>query len=161
MQEVVDTMTSNALETSPLNAVARKIGTTRLNELATAARESRERPQVDVSSSFTRSGAAMPVYNALQGPATKQLVFSLAAVGDVYPEPVATRDGLAVLQLKDREPAKREDFDKEKAEFMRELKQRAEAEVLTAYVSRLRQSREKEIQLNARFLEDKSTADDS
>jgi hypothetical protein len=44
---------------------------------------------------------------------------------------------------------------------MRELKQRAEAEALTAYVSRLRQSREKDIQINARFLEDKSTADDS
>jgi parvulin-like peptidyl-prolyl isomerase len=161
MQDVVDTMTSNALETSPLNAVARKIGTTRLNELATAARESRERPQVDVSSSFTRTGVATPVYNALQGAAVKQLAFSLAAVGDVYQEPIATRDGLAVMQLKDREPAKREDFDKEKAEVMREIKQRTESEALTSYVSRLRQSREKEIQINARFLEEKSTADDS
>jgi peptidyl-prolyl cis-trans isomerase D len=161
MQDVVDTMTSNALETSPLNAVARKIGTARLSELAAAARESRERPQVDVSSSFTRMGVATPVYNALSGATVKQLAFSLAAVGDVYPEPIATRDGLAVMQLKDREPAKREDFDKEKAEFMRELKERAEAEALTAYVSRLRQSREADIQVNARFLEDKSTADDS
>jgi hypothetical protein len=161
MQEVVDVMTNNALESSPLNAEARRIGTTRLSELANAARESRDRPQVDVSSSFTRTGVATPVYNALQGPATKQLAFSLAAAGDVYPEPIATRDGLAVMQLKEREPAKREDFDKEKAEFIRELKQRAEAEVLTSYISRLRQSREKEIQVNARFLEEKATADDS
>ncbi|MEY4544887.1 MAG: hypothetical protein RL685_1082 [Pseudomonadota bacterium] len=161
MQEVVDTMTSSALGASPVNAEARRIGATRLSELATAARESRERPQVDVSSSFTRTGVATPVYNALQGPATKQLAFSLAAVGDVYAEPIATRDGLAVMQLKEREAVKREDFDKEKAEFIRELKQRAESEALTSYVSRLRQSHEKEIQVNQRFLEEKSTADDS
>ncbi len=161
MQEVVDAMTKSALDSSPLNAAARKLSAARLSELGAAARESRERPQVDVSSSFTRMGVATPVYNALQGAAVKQLAFSLAAVGDVYPEPIATRDGLAVMQLKDREPAKREDFDKEKLEFMRELKQRAESEALTAFVSRLRQSRESEIMVNARFLEDKSSADDS
>jgi hypothetical protein len=79
----------------------------------------------------------------------------------VYGEPIPTRDGLAVMQLKEREPVKREDFDKEKAEFMRELKQKAEVEALTAHVSRLRQAREKEIVVDARFLEDKSAADDS
>jgi hypothetical protein len=66
-----------------------------------------------------------------------------------------------VLQLKDREPAKREDFDKEKTEFMREMKQKAEVEALTAHVNRLRSAREKEITVNPRFLEDKSAADDS
>jgi hypothetical protein len=162
MQESVDALTNNALALTPLAAEAKQAGgAARLNELLAAARESREKPQVDVSPSFTRSGVATPVYNALQAAAAKQVAFSLPAVGDVYPEPIATRDGLAVLQLKDREPAKREDFDKEKTEFMRELKQKAEAEALTSYVSRLRQSREKEINVNARFLDDKSTADDS
>jgi len=67
-----------------------------------------------------------------------------------------------VMQLKDREPAKREDFDKEKSEFMRELKERAEVEALTAYVARLRQAHESEITINPRFLEDKALdADDS
>ena len=66
------------------------------------------------------------------------------------------------MQLKDREPAKREDFDKEKSEFMRELKERAEVEAVTAYLARLRQAREAEIIVNPRFLEDKvGNADDS
>jgi hypothetical protein len=132
-----------------------------VSEFLAAARESRDRPQVDVSPSFTRSGVATPLYNALQSAAAKQLAFSLQTVGEVHAEPIATRDGLAVMQLKEREPVKREDFDKEKAEFMRELKQKAEVEALTAHITRLRQAREKEIVVNTRFLEDKSAADDS
>jgi peptidyl-prolyl cis-trans isomerase D len=117
---------------------------------------------VDVSPSFSRAGGATPVYNAVDGRAAKQIAFALPAVDAVYAEPVVTRDGLAVMQLKDREPAKREDFDKEKSEFMRELKERAEVEALTAYVARLRQARESEITVNPRFLEEKATgADDS
>jgi parvulin-like peptidyl-prolyl isomerase len=162
LQESVDALSSNALSISPVSSEAKRIGgAARLSELLAAARESRDRPQVDVSPSFTRSGAATPVYNALQSAAAKQLAFSLQTVDQVYAEPIVTRDGLAVLQLKEREPVKREDFDKEKAEFMRELKQKAEAEALTAHVSRLRQAREKEIVVNTRFLEDKSDADDS
>jgi hypothetical protein len=45
---------------------------------------------------------------------------------------------------------------------MRELKERAEVEALTAYVARLRQAHESEITINPRFLEDKALgADDS
>jgi parvulin-like peptidyl-prolyl isomerase len=104
---------------------------------------------------------ATPVFNATQGASTKQIAFSLAAVGDVYAEPIPTRDGLAVLQLKDREPAKREEFEKDKSDFMHELKQRAEVEALTAHMARLRQAREKDITVNHRFLDDKTPADDS
>lgn len=162
LQESVDALTSNALTQSPLNSAAKQAGgAARLSELLAAARESRDRPQVDVSPSFTRSGVATPVYNALQSAAAKQLAFSLQTVGEVYAEPIPTRDGLAVMQLKEREPVKREDFDKEKVEFMRELKQKAEVEALSAHVGRLRQAREKEIVVNTRYLEDKSAADDS
>jgi parvulin-like peptidyl-prolyl isomerase len=161
MQESLNALVVNALTLSPVYSAAKQAGAARQGELLAAARDSRDRPQVDVSPSFTRSGVAAPVYNAVQGAATKQLAFALPAVGDVYAEPIATRDGLAVLQLKDREPAKREDFEKEKTEFMRELKQKAEVEALSAHVSRLRQAREKEITINPRFLDDKSPADDS
>jgi len=161
MQESVDALLINALTLSPVFEQAKRAGAVRQGEFLAAARDSRDRPQVDVSPSFTRSGVTTPVYNAVQSAASKQLAFALPAVGDVYSEPIATRDGLAVLQLKDREPAKREDFEKEKTEFMREMKQKAEVEALTAHVNRLRTAREKEITVNPRFLEDKSAADDS
>ncbi|HKO92930.1 MAG TPA: peptidylprolyl isomerase, partial [Polyangiaceae bacterium] len=163
MQDTLDSLTDNALATSPVVAVAKRSGgAARAGELSAAARESRHRPQVDVSPSFSRSGGATPVYNAVEGRTAKQIAFALPAVDAVYAEPIATRDGLAVMQLKDREPAKREDFDKEKSEYMRELKARAEVEALTAYLDRLRRAREAEITVNPRFLEDKAgIADDS
>jgi len=161
MQESVDALLIKALTLSPVFEQAKRAGAARQGDFLAAARDSRDRPQVDVSPSFTRSGATTPVYNAVQAAATKQLAFALPGVGDVYSEPIATRDGLAVLQLKDREPAKREDFDKEKTEFMRELKQKAEVEALTAHIQRLRSAREKDITVNQRFLDDKSAADDS
>jgi peptidyl-prolyl cis-trans isomerase D len=162
MQEAVDTLTKRALSESPVSTDARKLGgTALLVDFLAAARDSRQRPQVDVSPAFARVGLATPVYNIQRGTDAKQVAFSLKAVGDVYAEPLPTRDGVAVMQLKDREAARREDFDKEKGEFIRELKERAEAEALTQYVARLRHAREGQINVNSRFLEDKVRDDDS
>lgn len=130
------------------------------SELETAARESRDRPQVDVSSSFTRLGAANPIPSATAGAAVKHIAFSLPNVGDVHPELIPTADGFAVMQLKDKEPAKREDFDKEKHDFMAELEQQAQSDALSALVSRLRKEREGEISINQRYLEEKGDAED-
>jgi peptidyl-prolyl cis-trans isomerase D len=135
---------------------------TAARELYDAALESRDKPQVDVSPSLTRLGVLSPVQNAVASNAVKQLPFTLKAVGDVHPEPIPTRDGLAVLQLKDREPAKREDFDKEKAEFLRQLKERAQSDALTAFVASLRRAHEQEITVNEKYLDPKTpTQDDS
>jgi peptidyl-prolyl cis-trans isomerase D len=152
MQDAVNELTKELLKTSP--AVLHS--GTKATEVAQAALESRERPQVDVSPSFSRGGVTSPLPNAVAGAGAKQLAFSLKEVGDVYPEPIETYDGLAVLQLKDKEPAKREDFEKNKAEYVSEFKARAESEALTAFVARLRKEHESEIQLNERFLDPKS-----
>ncbi len=158
MQDAVDALIGESLKNSPLTALAGS----KAEELAAAALESRERPQVDVSPSFSRGGVTSPVPNAVGGASVKQLAFSLAKVGDVYADPIETYDGLALLQLKDKEAAKREDFDKNKAEYVGEFKARAEAEALTAFVSRLRQARAGEIQINDRFLDARTeTPDDS
>jgi peptidyl-prolyl cis-trans isomerase D len=159
LQDAVDELTRDALKKSPLAALP---GAT-TSELETVALESRERPQVDVSPSFARGGVTSPVPNAVAGAAAaKQLAFTLQNVGELYPEPIETYDGLAILQLKDKEPAKREDFDKNKAEYVSEYKARAESEALTAFVARLRKAQESKIQINERFLDAKpGAADDS
>ena len=105
---------------------------------------------------MTRRNSAGVVSSA----GAKQLAFTLKNIGDVYAEPIETYDGLAVLQLKDKTPAKREDFDKNKAEYLDEYKARAQSEALTAYVSRLRKERESAIRVNERFLEVKAGAGD-
>jgi hypothetical protein len=156
MQDAVDQLTRETLKASPVLARAGA----KAREIEAAALESRERPQVDVSPSFSRGGVTSPVPNAVASAAAKQLAFSLKAVGDVYPDPIETTDGLAVLQLKDKEPAKREDFDKNKAEYMSEFKARAESEALTAFVSRLKKAKESEIQINERFLDPQTDARD-
>jgi peptidyl-prolyl cis-trans isomerase D len=159
MQDAVEQLTREALKSGPVNQLAGA----KAAELEAAALESRERPQVDVSSSFSRGGITSPVPNALGGAAAaKQLAFSLKNVGDVYADPIETYDGLALIQLKDKEPAKREEFEKNKAEYVAAFKGRAQAEALTTFVSRLRQARASEIQINERFLEARAeTADDS
>lgn len=158
MQEALDELIESTLAASPL-VTARLV---KPNELEKAALSSRDRPQVDVSSSFSLAGVANPVPNAVVGAAAKQLAFTLKEIGDVYPEPIETHTGFALLQLKDKEPAKREDFEKEKAEVMRQLSERAESDALTAFVNRLRKAREHEITINQRFLDAKGeAADDS
>jgi peptidyl-prolyl cis-trans isomerase D len=159
MQDAVDQLTRDALKNSPVLGLAGA----KASELEAAALEARERPQVDVSSSFSRGGITSPVPNATAGAASaKQLAFSLKNVGDVYADPIETYDGLAVIQLKDQEPAKRDEFEKNKADIITEFKTRARAEALTAFVSRLRAARSSEIQINERFLEARTeTADDS
>jgi len=157
MQEAVDQLSRETLTRSPVSSLAGA----RAGELSAAALEARERPQVDVSSSFSRGGATSPVPNAVSTSGAKQLAFSLANVGDVYAEPIETYDGLAVLQLKDKTPARREDFEKNKAEYLSEYKARAESEALTAFVARLRKERESLIRVNERFLEVKAGRDDS
>ena len=151
LQEVVDQLAREALKQSPL---ARLAGA-RASELEAAALENRRRPNVDVSPSFSRGGVTSPVPNAVSGVGAKQLAFSLKEVGDLSPEPIETYDGLAVLQLKDKEPAKREDFEKNKAEYLTEFRARAQSDALTAFVSRLRKQRESEIKINERFLDAK------
>jgi peptidyl-prolyl cis-trans isomerase D len=157
MQDAVDELTREALKKSPVTALPGASA----SEIETAALDSRERPQIDVSPSFARGGVTSPVANAVAGAAAaKQLAFTLANVGDVYPEPIETYDGLAVLQLKDKEAPKREDFDKNKAEYVSEYKARAESEALTALVTRLRKAQESKIVVNERFLEVKPGAGD-
>ena len=157
LQEAVDLLSQQTLAKSPVVSMAGPRGA----ELSAAALEARERPQVDVSSSFSRGGATSPVPNAVSTSGAKQLAFSLKNVGDVYADPIETFDGLAVLQLKDKQPARREDFDKNKAEYLKEYKARAESEALTTFVARLRKDREKDIRINERFLEVKAGRDDS
>jgi len=159
MQEALDDLTQSSVKAGSAALAAAPAGAVQASEIEAAALESRARPELTISPSFTRIGIQNPIPGA---PSAKQLAFTLKEVGDVYPESIPTKTGFAIMQLKDKEPAQREDFEKEKHDFMAEVTERAKAEAVTAFVARLRKARETEITVNQRYLEEKaSTEDDS
>jgi hypothetical protein len=120
----------------------------RLKEAAQAALE---RPRVEISSSFTIAGNPLP--DALMGSVAPQL-FALEKVDEVHPAAVPTQGGFALLQLKEKTPATREDFEARKQEILRELQIRKQSDALVSYVRRLRDEMQSKIQIDARFLSD-------
>ena len=68
--------------------------------------------------------------------------------GEVAPEPVHTDDGYIVVQLKERKPATKEEFDKERDTYMLQLLGAKQNEALAYYVRRLRESSKQEIKVD-------------
>lgn len=161
MQEVLDARAGEAIARAVEALGVTTAGPVKPSELEAAAKDSRDKPEVEVSSSFTRLGPGSPVPDAVAGDAVKHMAFGLAQIGDVHPELIPTHAGFAVMQLKDKEPAKPEDFEEEKREFIAELESRAQSDALAAFVDRLKKAREDEISINQRYLEDKGAEDDS
>ena len=92
------------------------------------------RPKVEISSAFNI--LQNPIRNAVQGDVAS-LAFNLKP-DEVYAKPIDTHDGAFVMQLKNKEPAKREEFDKDKVKLIRQLSQVKASEILETYVNALR-----------------------
>jgi parvulin-like peptidyl-prolyl isomerase len=81
-----------------------------------------------------------------------QRVFGLKKIDEFLPAPVKTSEGLCLVQLKERDPATRAQFEKDKGILVRGLRQVRAQEALTGYVADLRKKAEKEIKVNPAFL---------
>lgn len=105
------------------------------------------RPQLLTSSAFNRGGDPIP---AISGEATESIVkFAFdGKPNDVAAEPVHTDDGYIVVQVKDRKPATREEFDKERDTYVLQLLGAKQNEALAYYVRRLRASSKQEIKVD-------------
>jgi peptidyl-prolyl cis-trans isomerase D len=106
-------------------------------QVLTLALESEEAPRMEVSRTFTLSGT--PLFGVKGDVDVAQQVFALAKADDYLAEPVEMFTGFAVVQLKEKTQATREDFDKDKAELLRSARELRRAEVLSNYVARLRE----------------------
>jgi parvulin-like peptidyl-prolyl isomerase len=122
-------------------------------EQQTIALDAHDRPRVDISPGFSRVDGVNPIPNLTGDLAAKQLCFTLNTPDELYPEPLTTRQGLAVLQLKEKTVASRADFDKDKAEIMRRLRESMQGDALARYVQGLREKAKDAIILNPRFLD--------
>lgn len=105
------------------------------------------RPQLLVSSAFNRGGNPIP---AISEEATESIIkFAFEAKpNDVAPEPVKTDDGFIVVQLKERKPATKEEFDKERDTYSLQLLNNKQNEALAYYIRRLREASKLEIKVD-------------
>jgi peptidyl-prolyl cis-trans isomerase D len=106
-----------------------------------------EKPAPLTSSAFNRGGDPIP---AISGEAAEKIVkFAFEAKpNEVTPEAVATDDGLIVVQLKDRKPATKEDFEKERDTYVLGLLAAKQNEALAYYVRRLRESSKEDVKID-------------
>jgi peptidyl-prolyl cis-trans isomerase D len=105
------------------------------------------RPQLLTSSAFNQGGDPIPAISAEATQSIVKFAFS-GKPGDVSPDAVHTEDGYIVVQLKDRKPSTKEDFDKERDTYTLTLLGQKQNEALTYYVRRLRDASKQEIKVD-------------
>ncbi len=104
------------------------------------------RPKPESTEPFTidRPG----IQDVARGEKLGQIAFSLEKPGQVANDLVRLEDGYAVIQLKDRKAASREDFEKEHDAFMERLVNAKQRDMLQDYVARLREQAKAEVKIN-------------
>ncbi len=114
------------------------------------------RPKLEVTTSFNPSGTVID--GVLPGRSLASQMFALEKAEDVLPDFVETMTGLAVLQLKEKTVAGKEDFAKEKHEVVQGLLLAKQMDALARYVAALRSTAGASAVVNPRFAEE-STKD--
>jgi peptidyl-prolyl cis-trans isomerase D len=80
---------------------------------------------------------AEPIPDLLPGEDLMKLIFSLEKPGDIPDSILPLRTGHAILQLKEKTPATREQFEKEKDYYLDSIRAAKQNDALVAYVKRL------------------------
>jgi len=115
-----------------------------------------DRPRFDVSPPFNASGNPLPEIEANESIPAR--AFALATADAVDERPIETSTGLVVLQLKEKTPASRADFDKEKGQLVRMLARIKSTDALSRYVAELRKKAGDKLKVDAHFAEEKAAS---
>ena len=134
-----------AVDAAREDVVAKSVG--QADPLFAAAMDSVDAPSVDISRPVSRG---TPVVMGLKDPAATNAMFALEPDA-VLAEPQETHLGWAVLQLKEKDEAKRETFEEDKQELIRTLSDQKRAVVLADYIKRLREQA-KRLEIDPRYL---------
>lgn len=116
------------------------------------------RPRVEISGTFNIDGS--PIGGVLPGVSPARIALALDEPDAVHPEPIATIDGWAVLQLKEKTAAERDDFEAEKQTILRQLRLARRADALIRYVARLRDEAGDRIKIDPRVAQDPRSDDE-
>jgi peptidyl-prolyl cis-trans isomerase D len=108
-----------------------------------------ERPQLNTSSAFNRGGDPIPAISGEASQAVTSFAFGATAkAGDVVAEPIRTDDGFLVVSLKEQKPATKDEFEKERDQYMQQLLFAKKAEALGNYTRRLRETSKSEVKID-------------
>lgn len=117
------------------------------------------RPKVEITAPFSIAGS--PIDNPMPGEAPAAKLFDLKDVDALVDKPVRTTTGFAVLQLKEKTLAKKEDFAKDRLTILRGLRVAKEQDAVVRYIAALRSKVKDKITYDQRLLEDASAGDGS
>jgi peptidyl-prolyl cis-trans isomerase D len=104
------------------------------------------RPRVEISAPFNSSGD--PIMGVSSGQNVAQMAFKLEKDGDVPDDLVKLDDGYAIIQLKEKNPATKQQFENERDTFIAAMLAAKQADALNGYVARLKESAKSETKLN-------------
>jgi peptidyl-prolyl cis-trans isomerase D len=118
-----------------------------------------DRPKFEVSPPFTASGNPLPDVEPRESLATR--AFALEKPDAIDEKPIETETGLVVIQLKEKTPASREEFEKEKWTIVAELRRAKARDALVRYVADLRRAAGDKLKVHEQFAEEpKASSDD-
>ncbi|HVK68038.1 MAG TPA: peptidylprolyl isomerase [Polyangium sp.] len=95
-----------------------------------------QRPVVESSLPFNASGSPIP--GMMPGSNAATQAFKLEKPGDAADEIVQLFNGYAVMVLKEKKPASKEEWEKDRPTFMAQFREEKQEDALVAYISRLR-----------------------
>lgn len=116
------------------------------------------RPKLEITAPFSVAGS--PVQDPMPGEAPAAKVFELEKADALVEKPVRTGAGFAVLQLKEKTPAKKEEFEKDRLSILRTLRVAKEQDAVARYIAALRGKVKEKITYDQRLLEDTGSQDD-
>lgn len=108
------------------------------------------RPVVEASLPFNISGT--PISDAGYGQDVARIAFDLQKTGDVSNDVIPLARGYAVIQLKDKKPADKEQWEKDREDYVYAMRMQKEHDALINYVKGLRAPIEKEIKVKPEYL---------
>jgi hypothetical protein len=111
-----------------------------------------DRPHFEVSAPFSISGNPLPDIDPNEPISAR--AFALATPDAVDEKPIETATGLVVIQLKEKMPVSKEEFEKEKGPLLAALEQAKGNEALVRYVADLRRAAGDKLKVDARFAEE-------
>ncbi|MEN9579178.1 MAG: hypothetical protein RJA70_2187 [Pseudomonadota bacterium] len=92
-------------------------------------------PTLEIGSPFTATSTPAP---GVKDRTAAKKIFAMEKDDTYLAEPVEGFGGWLAMQLKEKDLAKREDFEKDKTELLRNLQEQKRADAIASYVSRLR-----------------------
>jgi len=111
-----------------------------------------DRPKVEISAPFSTSGNPLPQLTPKEPLAAR--AFELKNPDDLWQTPIATSDGAVLIQLKEKNPASRAEFDKNKASILGPMTAAKASEALSHYIADLRKKAGDKLKTDPRFAEE-------